>query len=252
MKKTTIHTLAKIIGTILVLSLFIGCGSISQFSPAKGGKYAYKYTMVYPIESSEMLFQDDSIIIQFKFDEGAIRFQLQNIAESELRILWDKAAISINGQYFPVRHSDNLYTDTSLIAYSMLVPSMGYVRDLVIPRQNVYFNGEEWIEEHLLPTMDKNDPALRNEILSSVGKPITFLLPLEFGSTQRNYEFEFHVADVVQVPWKDYVPQPRVPAPPAVPRKTAALDRVTAAIVTVGVLGFSAYLLTMKKNPPTE
>lgn len=252
MKKNTKTIEKKFLGAVIVLFFLAGCASTSQFSPGKGSKYAYRYTMTYPIESNEMLFQDDSIIVQFKFDEAAISFQLQNIAESDLRIHWDKAAISINGQYFAVRHADNLYSDTSIVAYSMLIPSMGYVRDLVIPKQNVYFNGEAWCEEDLLPTVDKNDPALRDEITSSVGKPITLLLPLEFGSVERHYEFEFHVAEVLRVPWKDYVPVSRVPAPPAVPRKAAVLDRVTAAIVTVGVLGFSAYVLTMKKNPPTE
>ncbi len=199
-----------------------------------------------------MIFQDDSIIVQFIFDEAAIRFQLQNISDSDLQIRWDKAAISINGNYFPVRHSHNLYVDTSLLAYSMLIPSMGYVKDLIIPRQNIYFNGDRWVEVDLLPTVDKKDEQLRNEILQSVGKPITVLLPLEFNRVPKNYEFEFQVADVVQIPWKDYYPTQRQPAPPAVPKKAAALDNVTAAIITVGVLGFSAYIISMKKNPPTE
>jgi len=239
---------------LMALIAFIlgGCGSTTQFSPGKGSKYLYTYTLMYPIESSELLFQDDSIIIQFKIDEAAIRFQLQNIADSDIRILWDRAAISINGQYVPVRHADNFYTDTSIIAYSMLIPSMGYVRDVVIPKNNVRFNGEKWIEEDLLPTVDRDDPVLRSEILQSVGKPITFLLPLEFGDVQKNYEFEFQVSNVTQIPWKDYVPVQRIPAPPEVPKKAGTYDRVTAAIVTVGVLGFSAYLLTTKKTPPTE
>lgn len=243
---------ATMIVLLSTMVLFMGCGSITQFSPGKGTKYAYTYKMVYPIESDEMLFQDDSIIVQFKFDEAALRFQLQNIAESDVRIAWDKAALSINGQYFAVRHADNLYTDTSLVAYSTLIPSMGYVRDLVIPRNNIYFDGDRWVEVDLLPTVDNNNPALRNEIVQSVGKPVTFLLPLEFNGIQKNYEFEFHVADVKQIPWKDYVPTQRVPAPPIAPKSISTADKLTAAIVTVGILGFSAYLLTVKKSPPTE
>ncbi|MCX7985035.1 MAG: hypothetical protein N3A63_09065 [Bacteroidetes bacterium] len=237
---------------ILSFLYLSGCGSLSQFSPGKGAKYVYSFKMTYPIESEEMLFQDDSIVIQFKFDEAALRFQLQNIAESDIRIAWDKASLSINGQYFSVRHADNLYTDTSLVAYSALIPSMGYIRDLAIPKNNIYFDGEQWIELDLLPTVDYNNPNLRTDIVQSVGKPLTFLLPLEFNGVSKNYEFEFQVKEVRQIPWKEYVPTQRVPAPPMVPKKVSTVDKITAAVVTVGLLGFSAYVLTMKKSPPTE
>jgi hypothetical protein len=53
------------------------------------------------------------------------------------------------------------------------------------------------------------------------------------------------------MPWKNYHPVKRIPEPPTLPSHPL-LDNVTTAILVVGVLGFSAYLITSKKNPPTE
>lgn len=230
----------------------MSCATTSQFSPGKGNKYQYFFTLVYPIENSNLIFQDDSVIIQFKFDEAAIRFQLQNVSESFLTIDWDKAAINIGGRYFAVRHSDNLYEDSVRSLSSILLPPLGYIRDLAIPRDNIYSDGERRIELDLLPTTDHNSVTLRESIQKSVGQRVGLSLPISFGSTKNVYEFYFQIDSVKRILWKDYIPNERVPAPPMPKHGFQVLDQVTTAIIAIGVLGFSAYMLTMKKNPPSE
>ncbi len=237
---------------LLCCGAFLSCATMSQFSPGKGEKYEYTYKMTYPSENSNLLFQDDSIIIQFKFDEAAIRFQLQNISESNLAIEWDKTSMNFSGRYLSVRHSDNLYTDSSKFASSVLLPPLGYFRDLVIPRDNIYFNGQKWIEEDLLPTVDENSSSMRESIQRSVGQRVGLFLALRFGRTEKNYEFDFLVDTVRRIPWSDYAPTKRIPAPPAPKHGVPVLDQVTTAIIAVGMLGFSAYVLAVKKNPPSE
>jgi hypothetical protein len=234
-------------------ALLCGCAARpSAFSPGVGNKYAYTYKMSYPVESKDMLFQGDSLLIQFKFDEAAIRFQMQNLSYSDMRIEWDKASISINGEYFSVRHSDNLYSDTAATAtVSAFIPPLGYVRDIAIPRKNVAFDGQRWTERDLLPTMDEKSPALQERILKSVGKSVTLLLPVQIGSEKKNYEFEFLVSSVKKIPWQDYAPVKRMPQPPD-PPKQHTLEGTTAAIIAVGLLGFTAYVLTISKSPASE
>lgn len=232
--------------------LLMSCATTSQFSPGKGNKYQYFYKLAYPVEDANLLFQDDSVIIQFKFDEAAIRFQLQNISESNLAINWDKAAMNFSGRYFAIRHSDNLYGDSVRSSNSILLPPLGYIRDLAIPRNNIFFDGEKWVEADLLPTTDQNSTTLRESIKKCIGQRIGLLLPFTFGSTEKIYEFDFQVDTVRQIPWKDFAPSKRVPAPPISKHGVPALDQVTTAIITVGILGFSAYVLAVKKNPPSE
>jgi hypothetical protein len=236
---------------VLFSGFFMSCATTSLFSPGNGNKYLYTYKLIHPQESSNLKFQDDSIIVQFKFDDAAIRFQLQNISESYLTIDWDKAAINIQGRYLVIRHASNLYSDT-MRNNSILIPPLGYIRDFAIPRDNIYNDGDRWIEVDLLPTIDHKSKEMGETILKNVGRQLGFSLPLCFGSTAKNYEFDFQVDSVKRIPWKDYVPLQRIPEPPHPKHGLLGLDNVTTAIITVGVLGFSAYVLSIKKNPPSE
>jgi hypothetical protein len=236
---------------VLCAIFMVSCASTGSFSPGKGNKYQYAYKLVYPTENSDLLFQDDSVIIQFKFDEAAIRFQLQNISDSYLAIDWDRASISIFGRYFAVRNMKNLYCD-SICSNSILLPPLGYIRDIAIPRNNIYFDGDKWVETDLLPTTDNNSKELQTSVMKNVGQRIGFSLPVMFGPAVKNYSFDFQVDSIRRVSWKDYEPFQRIPAPPNPKRSLLGLDNVTTAVIAVGVLGFSAYVLSVKKNPPSE
>jgi hypothetical protein len=236
---------------IIFSGILMSCATTSQFSPGSGNKYQYTYKLISPVKNSSLLFQDDSVIIQFKFDEAAIQFQLQNISQSNITFDWGKASIGIGGRYFAVRHASNFYGDT-IRSGSIIMPPLGYLRDVVIPRDNIYNDGDKWVELDLLPTTDRRSLPLQESIKKSVGQRISLMLPLMFGPKAKNYKFDFQVDTVKRIAWKDYVPLKRVPAPPNPKHGILALDNVTTAIIVVGVLGFSAYVLSMKKNPPSE
>jgi hypothetical protein len=197
------------------------------------------------------MFQDDSIIIQFKFDDAAIQFQLQNISESHITLDWDKVSIGISDRYFGVRHASNFYVDT-VRSNSIIMPPLGYLRDVVIPHENVSYDGNKWVEADLLPTVDRRSPSVQAAIKKNVGQKVSLMLPIMFGPTRRNYVFDFQVDAVKQIAWKDFAPIKRMPAPPKPDNKGRAWVNVTTAVLVVGVLGFSAYVLSIKKNPPTE
>ena len=236
---------------IIFSGILMSCATTSQFSPGSGNKYQYTYKLISPIKNLSLLFQDDSIIIQFKFDEAAIQFQLQNISQSNITFDWCKASIGIGGRYFAVRHASNFYGDT-IRSGSIIMPPLGYIREIVIPRDNIYNDGDKWVELDLLPTTDRRSLPLQESIKKNVGQRVSLMLPLIFGPKAKNYKFDFQVDTVKRIAWKDYVPLKRVPAPPNPKHGILALDNVTTAIIVVGVLGFSAYVLSMKKNPPSE
>ena len=211
----------------------------------------YTYKLVPPVKNSNLLFLDDSVIIQFKIDEAAIQFQLQNISESNVTLDWGRASISIDGRYFAVRHASNFYIDTNRLS-SICIPPLGYLYDAAIPRDNIYYDGNKWVELDLLPTTDHRSLPLQESIQKSAGERMSLMLPIIFGSTAKNYKFDFQVESVQRIAWKDYVPLKRVPAPPYPRHPATALDNVTTAVIVVGVLGFSAYVLSVKKSPPVE
>lgn len=227
--------------------------SSSLGSGGRGSKYRYQFKMVAPSRSNEMLYQDDSLIIQFRFDDVAIKFQLQNLSESDLSIDWEKTSIGIEKRFYSVRHSSDFYGDTALRKVSVVIPPVGYIREVMIPREHVYFDGDKWVEVDLLPTMDKNSQALKQSILRSVGRSISVILPMRFGQAVKKYQFDFTVASVNLLAWASYVPEKRIPPPP--PRGTTHSlkpDYLTTGIIVAGIVGFSALILTRKKDPATE
>jgi hypothetical protein len=239
------------IALLVCSGILLSCATTSQFSPGSGNKYHYTYKMVSPVKNSKLMFQDDSIIIQFKFDDAAIQFQLQNISEAPVTLDWGKASIGISDRYFGIRHASNFYWDTTR-SNSILMPPLGYLRDVIIPRDNIYNDGDKWVEVDLLPTTDHRSLQTQQLILKNVGQRISLLLPMMFGSTTKNYKFDFQVDSVKRIPWKEYNPIKRIPPQPKPERAITALDNVTTAVIVVGVLGFSAYVLSLKKNPPAE
>lgn len=236
---------------LLAALLLGGCAASAGYTPGQGGKYQYTYAMVAPSTSADLTHRDERIIIQFRPDDAAMKFQLQNLSNVELSIDWGRASIGVEGRFYPVRHATNLYGD-SAATVSMLLPPMGYMRDLVIPAENIRFDGEQWVETDLLPTMDRGSDALRTEIRGSIGKQVSVILPLRFGQEELIYEFAFRVASVRAIAWRDFRPIERVPAPPFTNRESDKLDQVTVAVIVIGLLGFATFVLSQSKNPPSE
>lgn len=234
----------------LVSQSFASCAGGNFLGIGIGSKYLYSYRMTAPVENRELVFEDGNVKAQFKFDDAAIRFQLQNLSPSDITILWNQVSMGVDNKFTPVRNSITFYLDTVWTVGSETIPPLGYVLEIVIPYHNVRFDGYRWVEQDLLPTTDKNE--LADVIMKNLGKSIKLMLPLQIGNEKRSYAFEFVVESVHQIAWKDHQSPRRNPPPiPKIP-KTSVTDQVTTAIIAVGLLGFAAYVMTIKKDPISE
>lgn len=244
------RTLCWVLVIALVSQSFASCAGGNFLGIGLGNKYLYTYRMTAPAENRELMFEDGNVKVQFKFDDATIRFQLQNISRSNLSILWDQVSVGVDNKFTPVRNSVTFYLDTVWSEGSEIIPPLGYVQDIVIPYHNIRFDGYRWVEQDLLPTTDKKE--LADVILNNLGKSIKFVLPLRIGNDKKIYVFEFVVDSVHQIAWRDHQPPRRNPPPiPKIPQKSVT-DQVTTAIITIGLLGFAAYVMTVKKDPLSE
>ena len=234
----------------LVSQSFASCAGGNFLGIGIGNKYLYTYRMIAPVDSRKLLIQDANVKAQFKFDDSAIHFQLQNLSRSNLSILWDQVSLGVDNKFTPVRNSVNFYLDTVRLGGSQSLPPLGYVQEIVIPYHNIRFDGIRWVEKDLFPTTAKAD--LANAIMKNLGKSIKLVLPLRIGSEMKTYVFEFVVESVHQIAWNDYRPQRRKPPPIAKKPQKSVTDQVTIAIIAVGLLGFAAYAITLKKDPISE
>lgn len=237
---------------ILIVSalVLVGCTASSTFQATLGNKYRYSVSMVGPEKSKDMLYRDERLMIQFRVEDPGIRFQAQNISADVMKIDWAKARIGIHGTSTPIRTMSMFYDTTKMEPASQVLPSLGVVRDVMVPRGNTYFDGAQWRVNDLLPTTDGNAHAMRNTIMQLVGSTIEIRLPIECGSDVRSYTFSFAVDSVRQISWSDYRPAPWIPAPP--PGKNLRpnpMGNLTAVFIAVGFLGFLRYMMTVHKTP---
>lgn len=242
---------------IIVLALLgvllVGCGASSRLQSAFGNRYRYSISMVAPTKSQELLFRDDHLIIQFRFDDPAIRFQVQNISTAKMRIDWTKASLGIRGMYTPVRNLSVFYDSSASPLVSPLIPPLGVLRDVILPRGNILFDGMQWQVADFLPTKDQNSQAIRNSIVNMVGSAIDVILPVEFESDSRSYRFSFSVDSVSQISWDEHrTPTWLPPGSPARKLRPSTVEQITAAIIAGGFLGIFAYMRTAKKTPIVE
>jgi hypothetical protein len=241
---------------LAVIVLFGGCSVFLPNASTKGTKYRYTYHLKVSPEMggaivhdpANLLFQDDSIIVQFRFDDAAAFFQLQNLSESFLTLDYAKFSFEIDRQTYPVCHSLNFYSDTAVRPGSVTLRPMSFIKDYVAPRGNITFDGSRWQEKDLFPTVDHSPDSSGQSIKKHVGKTFALVMPLTFGGQQRNYVFEFQIASADILPWTKYQRPVRSPSAPQKPTGFFTLDQVAAGIVVAGLLGFSAYLLTLRKD----
>ena len=233
--------------------LLVGCTASSRLQSTLGNKYRYSISMFAPEKSKDLLFRDDQLIIQFRLDNPGIRFQLQNISPTDMRIDWTNASIGIHNAYSPVRNISTIYDTTANIPASQLIPPLGVIRDAILPRGNTYFDGAQWCIDDLLPTTDANSRAMMNTIMRQVGSSVDVILPVDFGSGVRTYQFTFSVDSVRQVAWSDYRPASWLPPQPPVRRlQQSAGDWITAAVLATGFLVVLRYVTAAKKTPVVE
>jgi hypothetical protein len=209
--------------------------------------------MVGPGKSKDMLFRDEQLIIQFRVDEPGVRFQAQNISPDTMRIDWSKATIGVHGLVSPIRTMSTFYDTTKEQPASQILPSLGVVRDVILPRGNTYFDGTQWRIDDVLPTTDANTHGMRATIMRLVGSTIEIRLPIECGSEVRPYVFSFSVDSVHQISWSDYRPAPWIPPhPPVKGLRPTSQDNFTTVVIAGGFLGFLRYMMTLKKVPVVE
>jgi len=231
---------------------FVSCAGGRFLGIGRGNKYVYTYKMVAPIDSQSMTFQNDSLKVQFKIDDLAVRFQLQNLSPSVMTIQWDKVALGIDNAYSLVRHSVNIYADSALGKRSVPIPPLGYVQDMIVPVENVVFDGSQWVRSDLFPTTDGDKEEVAQNIQQNVGKHVVLIFPLLYGNNVREYRFEFSIVSVKRIPWRDARPAKPFPPPPTRKTRIELVDEITTAFIIVGMLGFVAFMISRKKEPVAE
>jgi hypothetical protein len=244
------HVRYVVVNILLVsLTFFFGCAG--SFSGGSGGnRYIYNYTLVEPVVNDQLLYKDDYVTIQFKLDESAIKFQLQNVTDVPVSIVWENVTLLLNNRVFPVRNIATLYQTDLAHPPAVVIPPLGYIRDMVIPRDFIAAEKGIWVEKDLFPTDDLGSPARKKLIMKYVGNQIKLVLPIKVGELVQDYSFTFKVKGISILPENRIPPVKERPAQP----KTAAVgssNMLLPIVIAGGILALAIYALSKEKTSPT-
>ncbi len=243
---------SKLIVVLLIATLIdFGCASFTQtqlISP-RGSTYRYVYELIEPVASKTLQYQNPKFNLWFTVDQGAVCFDARNLSSSTMVILGGNASMGINGKFFPVRTSSTYYADSASLKLTTPVPAGGYVQDFFIPRNNIFYDGNNWVERELLPTMDYNNPVRKQAIQKNVGNEIHLVVPIKVGNDLQDYTFRFKIAGV-KVVNPDSVVQngPRLPTPP-MPKRPLSNTEMWVSIGIVSSVTLAAILIVTRDHP---
>ena len=242
----------KTVMTYTLIACLILSGCAGSLSASRGMNYLYGYTMVEP-QSKQMIFRDNYVYIQFKIDASAINFQLQNISEASMSIVWEKVSIGVNKKIFSVRNSSTLYSTSVTPPVPVVIPPLGYVRETIIPRENIFYKNGAWNEKEFFLTNDHGSKRLAAAIKKTTNKRISLILPVKIGDVVIEYPFTFKVNTVKVLPSDVLPPKKERPEPPKSPMQEAGGGLSFVPIVIVAVIfGVSAYFLSKKERSPSD
>jgi len=248
--KRSAGALAESVLLLLLLQALAGCSAFNFLSSDQGNRYQYRYKLTSSLVDSLMIFRDDHIYIQFRIDDAAMKFQIQNISPEHLEIPWSRVSLGINGEFTPVRNSGNLYAEGQPCSPSTVLPPLGHTIELLIPARNIRSDAGQWKEQDLLPTVDHASVVEGEKIQRLAGSSLVLIMPMRFGDTTIDYSFRFTVASVDRIPWEN-VRYLRRPPPPGRAKEMLTSDQVVTAGIVVGFVGIASILLTQKKVEPS-
>jgi hypothetical protein len=245
------NTFNYVVANILIVSLMFSTGCAGLFSGTKSsGRYIYNYTLTEPVANDQLLFKDEYVTIQFKFDESAIKFQLQNISDAPMSVVWENVAIVLNNRVFPVKNTATLYQTNLDHPSSVIIPSLGYIRDLVIPSEFIGVEKNAWVEKDLFPTDDQGSPARKKLITKYVGSQIKLLLPIKIGEVVQDYSFTFKVKGISPLPENRVPAVKERPTPPQVVTSAGSTNTLMPVLIAGGILVVAIYALSKEKASP--
>lgn len=155
-----------------------------------GGEYnaTYILSMIKPLPSRDLSFQDPFIQIEFDISKRQIAFVLRNKTNAPIKINWNEVSyIDIATSSHKVMHSGVKYTSRAEPQPSEIVPPTAKLEDIVFPIDYVSYD-TEWTKNALFPEAPK--------ALLYKGQAFSVFMPLEINGRVKNYLFTFKILDV--------------------------------------------------------
>ncbi len=173
-------------GAILLIAL-TGCSELSTY------RYWHQYAMVAPVVSYDKAYEDNTIKIRFTIGQKKIFFDLKNISDKEISILWKKAKfINVEGKEFAVANASTAFSQKRFSPPDQTLKAGEKFRETVIPVKNIK-KLERWTW-YVYPLFDLEDESAYDDKGATFG----LYLPMKTDGKTIDYKFRFRVEAVLK------------------------------------------------------
>jgi hypothetical protein len=179
------------------------------FSEAKSGHYRATLASVEKPSNPEIRYGEttkidtENDIDKFMYEDNVIslvifakpsqfNFELKNISDNSLKIIWDEAVVvDFDGNTSKVMHSGTKYSARNESQTPTVIIKGAKIDDLAAPTDKVYYS--EYLKEWRNGSMFPSKPY-------ETGKKLTFMLPIQIKDVVNEYIFVFDLEYVLNHP----------------------------------------------------
>ncbi len=230
-----------------LLQIFSGCGNVYPGLPVEGRKYTYVYQLTDPILSTKLEYKDPSISVTFSIDDAAISYTILNLTMKPITVESGGVMIGVDSVFTPARNSQSFYSDSVKGFAPMILPARGFLEDIVIPRNNVYWTERGWFEKDLFQTVDSGTVTGRRSVARNNGKKLDLVIPMIINDKRTVYQFGFKVASIRALPPDR--PLAAKQRPPAPSLYSGYIDPWITVGIAAGIALVSTAIILSEKKP---
>ncbi len=195
---------------LLTLPFFINsCYTAEQAAAdkkkhTKAVKRTYIFSMVKPVQSSSLDFEDSTIASHFDVANDRINFSIANKSNHIIKLIWDNASLAVFGRSHQIMHGGVKFIDRGSSSPPSTILPGTQIDDLALPTDNVYYRENyygnyyfslpgSWRTTNLLLPVGKK----KNISKQMIGQTLTLYLPIVNENDQNiGYTFEFKVTGI--------------------------------------------------------
>jgi hypothetical protein len=158
--------------------------------------------MTYPVQNSDLIYENDTLKIGFKLNPKDILVNIRNKSETGIKINWDELSFSINAKTYRIVHKETGVIKINEVQPPTTIPPHSVLDDILVPAQNVksnysiYFNTYLTHVDDIFPNNDYGFKAKREYIQSMKGGTITIFLPFYMDGKYVSKYYTLNIIDV--------------------------------------------------------
>lgn len=150
--------------------------------------YVYDVQMTHPIDSKKMIYENDTMSIEFSLEPKDVAIVMTNKTDEGIKINWDDVSLSMFGNANRIIHKETSYMGNTLTQPSTTIPPHTKLRDILVRSKDVHFytssNNSYLVINTIFPVYNYGDKKTTAWVNDLKGTEINIFLPFYLGEAR--------------------------------------------------------------------